>query len=92
MKLADITSAPPLKHLSKGAADAIASVEALAQQQSTAPQEAAQFAPLEQPETGVRCSFTLNPETDTLSFLSAHLLDVEAERHRAEFRITIKFK
>ncbi len=90
MKLADITSAPPLKHLSKGAADAIADVQALAQKQSEATEAAVQTSPAVPYGAGVSLSFSFNPHLGTLDFSSSNPLKVEAERVGAQFSISIR--
>lgn len=90
MKLADITSAPPLKHLSKGAADAIADVEALAHKQSEATQAAVQDTPAVPHGAGVSLSFSFNPQLGLLDLSSSNPLKVQAEKIGAQFTISIR--
>jgi len=86
-----ILSQPPLKRISPGAAEAIASVEALATQQSTAPQQAAQFTPVAPDIRGLSCSFSWNPEALKLDLSASQAVTVDASRASGQFSITIRF-
>ena len=86
-----IRAAPPLSHISLGAAEAIASVEALATQQSTAPQQAAQFTPIAPDIRGLSCSFSWNPEALKLDLSASQAVTVDASQASGQFSITLRF-
>lgn len=86
-----ILAAPPLKRISPGAAEAIASVEALATQQSTAPQNAAQFEPVAPDIRGLSCSFSWNPEALKLDLSASQAVTVDAQKASGQFSITLRF-
>lgn len=86
-----ITSAPPLTRISPAAREAIASVEALAQQQSNAPQEAAQFEPVAPDILGLACSFSWNPEALKLDLSASQAVTVDAQKVSGQFSITLRF-
>jgi hypothetical protein len=85
-----ILASPPLR-LSPGAAEAIASVEALARQQSQATQEAAQFEPVAPDIRGLACSFSWNPEALKLDLSASQAVTVDASKASGHFSITIRF-
>jgi len=89
--LESILATPPLKRISPAAAQAMAEVEALAHQQSNAPQEAAQFEPVAPDIRGLSCSFSWNPEALKLDLSASQAVTVDASKASGQFSITIRF-
>lgn len=86
-----ILASPPLQRISPGAAEAIASVEDLARQQSQAAQEAAQFEPIAPDIRGLSCSFSWNPEALKLDLTASQAVTVDASQASGQFSITLRF-
>jgi len=86
-----VLSTPPLKRITPGSAQAIASVEALAEQQANAPQKAADFTK-PQPETkGLSFSLSLNPSDGKIGITSAHAIFADVEKLNGQFNFSFRF-
>jgi hypothetical protein len=89
--LDSILAAPPLQRITPAARDAIASVEALAAQQSNAPAAAAQFEPLSAAVEPFSFSFSLDPAAGELAVTSPHALHTEVVRLGVQIKTTFHF-
>ena len=89
--LDSILAAPPLQRITPAAKEAIATVEALAAQQSNAPQEAVTMTGSPPENKGLSCSFAWSPEALKLDLVSAQKVLVDAAKIDGQFSITIRF-
>ncbi len=89
--LEDVIKSKPLRLPTTGGEEAQRLVAELAQKQSEAKQEAADFSPSVGHGSGVSCSFTFNPVADTVNFESSNSLEAQVRRSEIGFKVTIRF-